>query len=136
MTPETYICFDYGEKRIGTAVGQTLTATASPLDTILVKNGHPDWSGIAELIQQWQPGALIVGQPFNMDGSRQALTDAAEKFAKQLENRFRLPVYYAEERLTSYEAKQIYKDDKNLDPVAAQIILESWMSEHNKNQSG
>ena len=132
MSHETLICFDYGEKRIGVAVGQTLTATATPLETIHVHNSKPDWDRIAALLHQWRPAALVVGQPLNMDGSRQLLTELAERFARQLEQRYRLPVHLADERLTTYEAKERLRDINNLDPVAAQVILESWLREYTK----
>ena len=132
MQPETLICFDYGEKRIGVAVGQTITATATPLETIRVRNNQPDWNRISGLIEQWRPAALVVGQPLNMDGTRQLLTDLAERFARQLEGRYHLPVHLADERLSTYEAKDRLQDDHNLDPVAAQVILESWLLEYTK----
>ena len=128
MTAATYLCFDYGEKRIGTAVGQTLTATASPLEIITVKNGKPDWQKISGLIHDWQPLGLVVGLPLEMDGSRQEITELAEKFCHQLKGRFKLPVHNAEERLSTYEAKKRTKDMKELDNAAAQVILESWLS--------
>jgi putative Holliday junction resolvase len=132
MRHETLICFDFGVQRIGVAVGQTITATATPLETIQVRNNVADWDRIAELIDQWHPSALVVGQPLNMDGSRQLLTDLAERFARQLEDRYHLPVHLADERLTTYEAKNRLRDIKNLDPVAAQVILESWLLEYTK----
>ena len=132
MQPETLICFDYGEKRIGVAVGQTITATATPLETIQVRNNQPDWNRISRLIEQWRPAALVVGQPLNMDGTRQLLTDLAERFARQLEGRYHLPVHLADERLSTYEAKDRLQDVHNLDPVAAQVILEAWLLEYTK----
>jgi len=133
VSEKSLICFDYGEKRIGIAVGQTLTATATPLTTITSKNGKPDWHRISDIISQWQPHALIIGIPVDMDGSRQPITGLAEKFGRQLEGRYHLPVHYADERLSSYEARRRLKDVKNLDPVAAQIILESWLAEQHTN---
>lgn len=127
MSEQTYLCFDYGAKRIGVAVGQTLTGTATPLETIKVINGTPDWEKITGLIRQWQPQALVVGLPINMDNSRQAITDSAEKFTRQLEGRYRLQVFLADERLTTYEARNRMKKNRGLDPVAAQVILESWL---------
>ena len=129
MSEQTYICFDYGEKRIGVAVGQTLTGTATPLETIRVINGKPDWEKITGLIRQWQPEALVVGLPVHMDDSRQAITDSAEKFSRQLEGRYLLRVFRAEERLSTYEARDRLKRNRDLDPVAAQVILESWLLE-------
>ena len=132
MRHETLICFDFGEKRIGIAVGQTITATATPLETVHVRNNKPDWNRISELIDQWRPTALVVGLPLNMDGTRQLMTDLADAFARQLENRYHLPVHLVDERLSTIEAKHRLRDIENLDPVAAQIILESWLSEYTK----
>lgn len=132
MIVGTLICFDYGEKRIGVAVGQTVTATATPLETIAVKKGRPDWHRISLLIRQWQPQALNIGIPVDMDGSRQRVTLLAEKFARQLAGRYKLPVNHADERLSSFEARRRLQDIRNLDPVAAQIILESWFAENIK----
>lgn len=131
MNTDTYICFDYGEKRIGVAVGQTLTGTATPLQTIKVINGRPDWGTITGIIRQWQPDALIIGMPVRMDDSRQDITDSAERFARQLEGRYQQQVFRTEERLTTYEARSRLKRTRDLDPVAAQVILESWLREKN-----
>lgn len=133
MSVETFICFDYGEKRIGVAIGQTLTETATPLDTVLVKNNKPDWQKISNLIEEWQPNALIVGSPINMDDSRQEITDLADKFARQLEGRYQIQVHRADERLTTYEARKRLGRQNDLDPVAAQVILESWLHEKKEN---
>lgn len=126
----TLLCFDFGKKRIGVAVGQTLTRTASPLCTILVNNGVPDWDGVSELIKSWSPDALIVGKPLNMNGSGQKMTTSANRFTRQLEEKFELPVYQSDERLSSYEARLRKKADTELDPIAAQAILETWLSEN------
>lgn len=127
----TLVCFDYGRKRIGVAVGQTLTATASPLETIAVNKAAPDWDAIAKIIRQWNPAALVVGYPLNMDGTTQSMTRAAVRFMNQLRHRYRLPVYQADERLSSYEAgSRLKKNSRDLDAVAAQVILETWLAEN------
>lgn len=128
MSKQTVLCFDHGEKRIGVAVGQAVTATATPLETIPCRQGKPDWQRIAELVDQWQPEAFVIGKPLTMDGERQPATDAAEKFARQLHGRFPLPLHFADERLSSYEARQTLRDSYNVDPQAARIILETWFS--------
>lgn len=130
MKIKTLLCFDFGKKRIGVAVGQTITGTASPLETIHVHQNKPDWKNIKRLVDDWKPDALIVGKPINMDGTTQKMTLAAEKFARQLEERFHLPVYGMDERLSTYEAGQRANNSTPLDPVAAQAILESWLSEN------
>ncbi len=135
MNNKVFLCFDHGQKRIGVAVGQSLTATATPLETIDCNHGRPDWDRITRLIEQWHPGELVVGKPLTMEGERQQATDAAERFARQLHHRYRLPLHFADERLSSYEAKQRLQDTYNLDPVAAQLILESWLADQALRQS-
>ncbi len=125
--PTTLLGFDFGTKRIGVAVGQTLTGTATPLEIVTVRNNRPDWNRIGALIGEWQPQALLVGDPLNMDGSRQALSKAADAFARKLHGRYRLPVLRADERLTSVEAETRQPADKPRDHVAAQVILEGWL---------
>ena len=128
MSNEVFLCFDHGEKRIGAAVGQTVSGSASPLEIIQCKHGKPDWQRISELVEMWQPAAFVVGHPLTMDGDKQPATHAAEKFARQLQGRYSLPVNLADERLSSHEAQQLLKDSYNVDPVAAQLILESWLA--------
>ncbi|HEX9583594.1 MAG TPA: Holliday junction resolvase RuvX [Gammaproteobacteria bacterium] len=127
----TLLAFDYGLKRIGVAVGQTLTGTARPLQTVAVKNHRPDWPEIEQLIETWLPDALVVGLPLNMDGTEQEMTDHARQFSHRLHGRFRLPVHLADERLTTREANWRLVEDgggRNPDAVAAQVILEGWLS--------
>ena len=128
---ETLLAFDYGEKNIGVAVGQTLTGTASPLETIRVTGATPDWDAITRIVQTWQPDALVVGLPLNMDGSDQAMTRLARRFGNQLQGRYHLNVHMTDERLTTREARahlQFEGRAGEVDhPVAAQIILESWL---------
>ena len=130
--PATLLAFDYGMKKIGVAVGQTLIDTATPLGIVKVKQAVPDWRAIGHLIETWQPDALIVGLPVHMDGTEQPMTGAARKFIKQLKNRFQLPVHATDERLSSNEAKdrlaQAGKQHNDDDPVAAQVILEGWLA--------
>ena len=130
MKNQTLICFDYGEKRIGTAVGKTVTATAAALEIIKVVNRKPNWGKIEYLIEEWRPNRLIVGHPFTLEGGRQEMTDAAEKFGRQLNGRFKLPVEFIEEQLSSYEARRELKSTYDLDSVAARLILETWLSEN------
>lgn len=127
----TLLAFDYGLKRIGVAVGQTLTGTARPLQTVAVKNNRPDWPEIEQLIKTWLPDALVVGLPLNMDGTEQEMTNHARQFSRRLHGRFRLPVHFADERLTTREANWRLVEDgggRNPDAVAAQFILEGWLS--------
>lgn len=130
MKKETLLCFDLGQKRIGIAVGQTVTGTATPLETVTVKDNKPDWTRIAQLIAEWQPDRLIVGYPLQMDDGRQPMTVMSERFVRQLDGRYHLPVDIIDERLSSYEARQRIKSTRNVDPVAAQAILETWFDEN------
>ena len=130
MHNKTLLCFDYGEKRIGVAVGQTVTSTATALQTVLVINKQPDWEAIKILIDEWNPDKCIVGHPFTLRGTRQKMTDAAERFSRQLKHRFKLPVDLIDEQLSSYEAQQELKSTRNLDPTSAKLILETWFREN------
>ena len=130
MHNKTLLCFDYGEKRIGVAVGQTVTSTATALQTVLVINKKPDWEAIKILIDEWKPDKFIVGHPFTLHGTRQKMTDAAERFSRQLKHRFKLPVDLIDEQLSSYEAQQELKSTRNLDPTSAKLILETWFREN------
>ncbi|MES9871243.1 MAG: Holliday junction resolvase RuvX, partial [Sedimenticola sp.] len=102
----TLLGFDYGPSKIGVAVGQTLTGSATPLDTLRSVQEKPDWEGISRLIEEWKPEALVVGLPFNMDDTEAEIAPQARRFARQLEGRYHLPVHMADERLTSLEAKR------------------------------
>ena len=130
MYNKTLLCFDYGEKRIGVAVGQTVTSTATALQTVLVINKKPDWEAIKILTDEWKPDKFIVGHPFTLHGTRQKMTDAAERFSRQLKHRFKLPVDLIDEQLSSYEAQQELKSTRNLDPTSAKLILETWFREN------
>lgn len=135
MPNAVYLGFDFGYKRIGVAVGQRLTCSASPLSTITAKLGIPDWGVIEKLIAQWRPDALIVGIPTCIDGGELYTTAAARRFAKQLRKRFALPVHLVDERLTTKEARSHlfeqggYRKMKQteVDGIAACIILEQWL---------
>lgn len=111
--------FDFGMKHIGIAVGQSLTCTATPLGTVLAKNGIPNWEHIKTYIQEWRPKQLIVGIPLHMDGSEQAMTQAARGFAKQLAEFSQLPVAPVDERLSSWEAKRLLIKKAQLEKVKA-----------------
>jgi putative Holliday junction resolvase len=130
VSNQTLLCFDCGIKRIGTAVGQTITSTATALEIIKTINNKPDWNSITRLINEWGPNLLIVGKPYQLDGSRQEMTDIAERFSRQLEGRYKIKVEMIEEQLSSYEARRELKSTYDLDAVAARLILETWLSEN------
>ena len=125
--------FDFGSHKIGIAVGQTVTATASPLTTLSYIKQKPDWNGIEKLISEWKPDTIIVGLPFQMDDKEAELAVRAKKFARQLQGRFKIPVEMIDERLTSKEAsnrlgKKAAKDATLVDSIAAKLILETWLN--------
>ena len=134
------IGFDFGLKRIGVAIGQVITKTARPLTTLAAKDGIPDWNLLAQLIAKWAPNALVVGIPLNMDSSDQAISQHARQFAQSLCQRYQLPVFEVDERLTTKDAKERlfaeggYKalQDGQVDRVAAQLILQNWFQENYK----
>lgn len=133
----TVLAFDFGLKRIGVAVGQSLTQTAKPLPLLNAQDGAPKWDQVKQLIDDWQPKLLVVGLPVHMDGTEQDLTRFAKRFGNRLNGRFNLPVEWVDERLTSYEA-ELMLDDLNIgrsndkigiDSVSAMLILEQYFSE-------
>jgi putative Holliday junction resolvase len=131
---EALLGFDFGPRKIGVAVGQTVTASASPLTTLHPRKGRPDWDAIARLIGEWQPKLLVVGLPFDLDDTEAEAADGAKRFARQLEGRFRLTVHLVDERLSSREARsQLGKQATSrevVDAMAAKLILETWLSEY------
>ena len=132
------IAFDYGEKRIGVAIGQSITGTANPLKPLSAKDGQPDWQKVDQLLKEWQPDYLLVGLPLNMDKTEQLLTKRAQKFANRLHGRFGMKVNMMDERLSSVEAReQLFTDNgfkglkkNSIDSQAACLILESWFREN------
>ena len=135
---QTVLGFDFGEKRIGIATGQVITGSASPLTTLNAVNQKPDWDAIAKIINEWHPDALIVGIPKYLDGSNSEMTKRAERFSRQLEGRFKLPVHTINEALSSFEAEQELQKNKKIDQhnkqeidkMAAAIIVQSWLEQN------
>ena len=139
----TLLGFDFGTKRIGIAIAQEITGTANPLTTITAVKHKPDWDSISKIIKEWQPDLLIVGLPLHMDGTEQAMTQAARRFSNQLNGRYQIPIALMDERLSSNEAESIlseqsssrsllrgslFPDKAQIDMISAQLILQSWMS--------
>lgn len=126
-----YLGIDFGTKRIGLAIGQTFTQTATPLMT-LISNTPLFWKTFTEIVQTWSPKGFVVGLALQPDGSPSPISESALQFGRHLSKRFELPIFFIEERLTSVEARQILKENRNLlkqydkDSLAAAIILESW----------
>ena len=130
--------FDYGSKQIGVAVGQVITGQARELCILKAQNGVPDWQKVEALVKEWQPDAIVVGLPLNMDGTKSEMSERAEKFARRLHGRFNLPVHTHDERLTTYEAKgqrlqqgqtSGYRE-RPVDALAAALLLQGWLEEN------
>ncbi|MCC6202007.1 MAG: Holliday junction resolvase RuvX [Gammaproteobacteria bacterium] len=126
----TLLAFDFGERRIGVAVGQTISASARPLGVVTARAGKPDWTKLDRLIAEWAPDLLLVGLPRHLDGTEHELAARVTKFANRMRQRYRLPLQFVDERLTSYEATQRALPGEALDPYAAQVILESWLHDN------
>lgn len=139
MSSRTLLGFDFGTKRIGVAVGQELTCSARALITLNSRDGAPDWEAISRLIAEWQPAALVVGLPLNLDGSDHEITRLARRFGNRLRGRYNLPVYTIDERLSSAEAEALLAaqgryEKEDVDKVAAQIILQSWLEQQSSDR--
>lgn len=117
--------FDYGTKKIGVAIGQLLTNTATPLAIVKANNGKPDWASIENLVNEWQPKRFVVGLPINMDDSESEMSLKARRFSRQLNGRFSVPADTMDERLSSFEVRNARKDA--IDDLSAVVILESWL---------
>ncbi|MGE5154747.1 MAG: Holliday junction resolvase RuvX [Bdellovibrio bacteriovorus] len=133
----TLLGFDFGPRKIGVAVGQTVTGTARPLKTLRSRGDKPDWPGIEALVREWHPSAAVVGLPLGLDDRPADWAGQIERFARQIQGRFGLPVHLVDERLTSVEARRQLRsrpgpkptDHRLEDAVAAALILETWLSE-------
>ncbi len=130
----TVLAFDFGEKRIGVAVGEWLLRQAHPLTVIHGEANADRFAAISALIDEWQPSSLVVGLPLTLDGEAHAMTARCTRFANQLRGRFGLSVDYADERLSSIEAQERLRESGHnarsakvhLDAVAAQLILQCY----------
>lgn len=135
------LAFDYGEKRIGVAVGQSVTRTANPIDALSARAGEPDWQRVEALLNEWQPAFVVVGLPLNMDDTEQLLTKRAKKFANRVHGRFGIEVKLIDERLSSVAAREELFEQEgyrglqkhSIDSLAACHILETWFRENAAN---
>ena len=133
----TLLAFDFGTKRIGVAVGNSITATARPLVTVDEEKNELRFAAIAALLAEWQPAALVVGLPCNDDGTPHEMTQLCRRFANRLKGRFNLPVILVDERYTSAAASSELdaagvhgiKQKPLLDQYAAQQILQAYFEE-------
>ena len=112
MNSKTFLAFDFGERRIGVAIGNDLTETANPLTAIDATNDDGRFAAITVLVKDWTPNAFVVGRPAHPDGKAHAMTARCEKFARQLEGRFDRPAYLVDERYTSVDAAQALSGSK------------------------
>jgi putative Holliday junction resolvase len=139
------IAFDFGLKRTGVAIGNTLTGSATPECTLTSKNDKPNWDAITKLFNEWNPTRIVVGMPTELDGSESPLKKNVERFCNQLRGRYNLEVDQENEQFTSIEAtqrlkqlrqsgrkKKVAKDE--VDKIAAAIILENWMQKMHSNK--
>jgi putative holliday junction resolvase len=138
--PQLVLAFDFGLKRIGIASGDTLTRSAAPRAAVLCGRDGPDWQAIARVVRTLAPAVLVVGAPYNADGSDSALAVAARAFAAELGTRFALPVHLVDERFSSLEASATLKAQRasgarrrrvaraDIDSTAAAVILGRWFA--------
>ncbi len=138
-TDSTVLGFDVGSRRIGVAIGSAYSVGARALAVVEVRGDGPDWPALDRLQREWRPHGLIVGDPLTLDGDDQPNRKRAQAFARQLQQRYRLPVLLVDERSSSVEAARRFateraegrkrrRDAANLDAVAAAVIIERWLS--------
>jgi putative Holliday junction resolvase len=139
--PRVVLSFDFGQRRIGVACGDTVSRSASPLQALSAGKDGPRWELVAKLMRDWQPDLAVVGLPYNVDGSDSDMTSAARSFAAELKRRFLLDVALVDERYSSREAEARLKSAResgerrrrvipgDVDAEAACVILERWFTE-------
>ncbi len=139
-TAPTVLAFDFGLKRIGVAAGNVITATAEPVRTLAATGGEPDWAEVAACFADWSPGVVVVGVPYNMDGSAGGLTTRALQFADEIRQRFGAKVATVDERLSSREAEATLRERRrsgglgrrirreDVDSEAACVLLRQWLN--------
>lgn len=134
----TIIAFDYGYQRTGVAVGNSITRTASAVDTLSGANMKQQWQDIDTIMQEWQPAQLLIGMPLQLETSSDELLAQIKSFKRKLKQRYDLPVYLVDESYSSVEANERLKElrrngrkkklnKKEIDAQAAVIILERWL---------
>ena len=127
----TIMAFDYGTRRIGVAVGNTLTQMGQPLKTIAESSSDISFKAIEGLLKEWQPNRLVVGIPRHPDGAEHEMSAKARRFGNQLQGRFKLPVDWVDERYTSAVLEGDVNMRDNLDAQSAALILEQYFLEQN-----
>lgn len=138
--PTTLLAFDVGARRIGVAVGNTVSMSASEVGVLDVREAGPDWDRLDRWVREWRPDALVVGDPATLEGGDQPIRRRARAFARELARRYTLPVQQVDERRSSIEAAQRFAAGRaagarkrhqaaQLDALAAVVILERWLAE-------
>lgn len=122
------MAFDFGTTKIGVAVGQKITGTATPVAVVKARDGIPQWLVIDRLVEEWQPTVLVVGLPINMDGTESDMSKAATRFSRRLHGRYGISIELMDERLSTFEAREFETPDQ-LDAIAAKLILETWLAD-------
>jgi len=136
----TLLGFDVGARRIGVAVGNTVSNSAREVGVLDVHPGGPDWPALDKWIREWRPDGLVVGDPATLDGGDQPIRQLARGFAQEIHRRYQLPVQQVDERTSSIEAAQRFAAGRaagarkrhqaaTLDALAAVVILERWLTE-------
>src|ERR1700759_1052540 len=140
-SPRVVLGFDFGRRRIGVACGDTLSRSARPLKTVAAGLSGPRWDEIKALIEEWRPNLIVVGLPYNVDGSESTTAADAKAFAAELESRFAVVVELVDERYSSLDAQARLKSQRasgarkrrvakeDIDAAAASVILERWLTE-------
>ena len=124
------VAFDFGEKKIGVAVGQTSTYTSSPLQVIFNNHDKVNWNEISVLLEEWKPELILVGKPLNMDGTDSEIMKKVDIFYKKLKRLYDAKFEYVDERLTTFEARDILKENnvETVDANAAKILIDNWFN--------
>lgn len=128
-SPETILAFDFGSRRIGVALGNSLTRSARPLEVIEEETVDRRFARIAALLGQWEPQRLVVGRPCHPDGTPHEMTARCERFARQLQGRFGLPVATVDERYSSVASDEGARPGEPDDALAAATILRQYLDE-------
>ena len=135
------LALDFGDRRIGLAAASTQNRSSSAIGTIMARGGVPDWPELDKAVREWTPNLLVIGMPYNMDGTESAMTARVLQFVDVLIERYGLPVETVDERLTSVEARDLLKEQRrqgvrrkklkreDVDSLAAKLIAENWINQ-------
>ena len=132
MQGEIILGFDYGEKKIGVAVGNMLTKITTPLFNLNQMKHKALFEHIDKIVEEWKPFMFIIGLPELNDGSNHPLKNVIDQFKNNLEVRYEKPVVLINEKLSSHEAykiRDLYDKNKPLDAIAASLIIKTWILE-------